>query len=365
MPSPIDAAAEAAEFDALVAELEADQGDVADESEEATPEADASEGDPEADEESEEIEEETEGDEPEDDEELEDDAVASEDVEAFKTELAELLDGGDLKAVAEKLGLDPSIFKLNNKQFKAARVALRDATRKENEAKAAQAGAERARDEIKAKSERVEQHYGPIYQGFEAYKAGDPTKVREAIEQMTGDTFQNVAAAIARAAKGLDPAQVEIIKLRKELAAKDEAKAKEAEAAAAAQVAQQDVTRIGEKLKGTPLDGVEGAAADIAKVMRDSIDPKLGKPTKTLKEAYKEVKATYAKRAAELAKVTQRPSKTPPKGKPPAKEKQRLAPLKTPPAGGKKLTPEQEFARELELAKKDTARAERSMRRVR
>lgn len=355
MPSPIDAAAaEAADFASVMAELEADQGDI---SEEAAPEADASEGDPEADEESEE----TEETDPESDEdELEGDAALGEDVETFKSELADLLDGGDLKAVAEKLGLDPSIFKLNNKQFKAARVALRDAQRKEEAAKISEAGAAKAKAEIQAKTDRVEERYGPIYNGFAAYKNGDPTGVRAAIEQMTGDKFENVVGAVARAAKGLDPAQVEVIKLRRELAAKDEAKAKEVEAATEAQTQAQDVQKIDGRLKGTPLEGVAGAAEDIAKVMRASIDARLGKPTKTLKEAYAEVKASYAKRAAELAKVV-KPAKAPEK----KVEKQPLKQRATVPAAGKKLTPEQEFAKELELAKKDTSAAERKMRRVR
>lgn len=354
MASPNDAAAAEADFASVLAELEADQGD--DVSEEAAPEADASEGDPEADEESEEIEEET------DEDELEDDAPAdSGDVESFKAELAELLDGGDLKAAAEKLGLDPSIFKLNNKQFKAARVALRDAARKEEAAKIAEAGATRAKAEIDAKAKRAEDHYGPIFEGFQAYKNGDPTGVRAAIERMTGDKFENVVGAVARAAKGLDPAQIEVIKLRRELAEKEQAKAKEAEAATEAQTAAQDVQKIDGKLKGTPLEGVAGAAEDIAKVMRASIDPRLGKPTKTLKEAYAEVKATYAKRAEELAKVVKKPAKAPEK----KASKEPLKQRATVPAAGKKLTPEQEFAKELEMAKKDTAAAERKMRRVR
>lgn len=336
-----------AEFASVMAELEAEQA--GDPGEEAAPEADSVEGDPE-------VGEDTEGEE----EEIEEAEEPAEpvDVESFKDELAQLLDDGDLKGLAEKLGKDPAVFKLNPRQFKAARKAAADAARDRAAADARASLAERTKSEIEAKAQRAEEHYGPIFNGFQAYKQGDPTGVRAAIEAMTGDKFENVVGAIARAAKGLDPGQIEVIKLRRELAERDAAKAKEAEAASVAQVQAQDVTNVQAKLAGTSLDGIEGAAADIVKVLRTSVDPRTGKPLKTLKEAFSEVKAGYAKRAAELAKLTQqRPA-------PKKEERQPLVPRKTIPAA-KKLTPEQEFAKELEQAKKDTAAAERRVRRAR
>src|SRR5688572_25858514 len=96
----------AADIASELASLQAEQGS---EPEEAAPEADSVEGDPEADEESEEIEEEP-----------EDEPIVDGDAEAFKSELAELIDAGDLKAAAEKLGLDLWVFNLTIGKLKGA-----------------------------------------------------------------------------------------------------------------------------------------------------------------------------------------------------------------------------------------------------
>jgi hypothetical protein len=351
-------AAEAAEFADVLAELEADEGDTV--SEEATPEADSVEGDPEADEESEDEESEDE-----DSEELEDPAATA-DVEIFRDELAELLDGGDLKALATKLGKDPSIFKLNNRQFKAARVAERNANRLKAEAdQALQAGnaAKTQGEQLEANARRI---YGPAAAGFQAYQAGDPSGVRAAVEAMTGDTFENVVAAVARAAKGMDPGQVEVIKLRRELAAeKARQTAEQASQAAKAEETSQ-VTQIASKLASTPLAALaDEAAADIFKVLQASKHPTLGKYTKTLKEAYAEVKAVYAAKAAKLATVAA--GKKGAKVVPPKDKRAPLArtPIVTRPAGGKKMTPEEEFKAELKAAERDTQTQERKRRRAR
>src|SRR5690606_28338874 len=156
----------AAEIASELASLQAEQGsaEVA-EPEEAAPEADSVESDPEADEPSEEIE-------------TEEGAPA--DAEAFRAELAELIDAGDLRAAAAKLGLDPSVFKLDNRQFKAARVTAREAKAKAAEALAAQQRAEK----LQADAEAV---YGPIVAGGHAYKAGDMAKARAALELLLED----------------------------------------------------------------------------------------------------------------------------------------------------------------------------------
>lgn len=350
MASEKDAAAsEAAEFASVLAELEADQaGD--DASAEAAPETDSVEGDPEADEESEEIEENELEDEPSDDE-----ALESPDVDTFKSELAELVEGGDLKAVAEKLGLDPKIWKISNREFAAVRKGAAEAKRMKAEAdsKATEAAGKLTRAEQLQKG--AEEVYGPIVAGATAYRKGDLMQARAAMELMFEDTFENVVANIAKAAKGLDPAQAEVLKLRRELAAEKEAKAQESKKADEARATATEIAGIEGKLKGTPLDGIEGAASEIHEVLRKSYNPALGRYAKTLKEAYGEVKASYAKKAAQLAKVTTKPA---PKGKEPPPARQKLAPRSRP---QKAATETDEFSASVRAAERAAEREARTV----
>jgi hypothetical protein len=351
-----------ADFAAVLAELEADQGSDGDvETEEATPGADV-DSDPAADDESEDESEEIENEESEDDE-LEDESpAASADVETFKDELAELLDGGDLKGLAEKLGKDPAIFKLNNKQFKAARVAERNARKAKAEADTALAtAAEKETNATKLQS-GAEETYGPIVAGFNEYHKGNHMAARAAIELMFEDKFENIVANMARAAKGLDPGQVEVLKLRKELAERDRKVAEQQTAAQAQAEEATQVSAIAGKLKTTPLAGIaDEAAGQIWALIKASKHPTLNKYTKTLKEAYQEVKDK------ELARVAKLGGKIEKKGKTPAPADKRLPLDKTPLAGKrpvpKKLTEEQEFERELELVKRQTQAQERKLRR--
>lgn len=345
--------AEAAEFADLLAELEADEGD--DVSGEATPEADSVDGDPEADAESED--EESEADEDENSEELEGPAAAA-DVEAFRSELAELIDGGDLKGACEKLGLDPKILKIDNRKFKAARVAETTAKRLKTEADQALQAGTQAKTEAEQLLESARKIYGPAAAGFTRYQEGDPSGVREAVEAMTGDSFENVVAAVARAAKGMDPGQVEVLKLRRELAAEKARRDAEAAQQSAKSEETAQVTQIAGKLKGTPLEGLaDEAAADIFKVLQASKHPTLGKYTKTLKEAYAEVKAVYAAKAAKLAAVTGTKTKVAP-----PKDKRRpldRTPLASKRPAGKQMTPEEEFAAEVKAAERASQEQER------
>ena len=349
-------AAEAAEFASLLADLEAEEGAPGD-SEEAAPETDSVEGDPEADGESEDEENEDED----EDEELEDAPAASEDVESFKSELAELIDAGDLKSACAKLGLDPSIFKLNNRQFKAARTSVREAKQLKAQADAALQTSKAEKSQADQLMAAARQTYGTAAAGFQAYQQGDPTQVRAAIEAMAGDTFENVVATVARAAKGMDPGQVEVLKLRRELAAeKARQTAEQTQAQAKAEEAAQ-VAQIAGKLSGTPLAALaDEAAADIFQVLQASKHPTLGKYTKTVKEAYAEVKAIYAARAAKLAAVTADKGK---KGKVvPPKDKRRpldRAPTADRRPAGKQMTEEEEFQLELKAAERMTQKQAR------
>lgn len=335
----------AAEIASELASLQAEQGSEA-ETEEAAPEGDSVETDPEA---SEELEE-TETEEPVS-------AIDSGiDAEALRTEIADLIDGGDLKAAAEKLGLDPSIFKLNNRQFKASRTTAREAKAAAAEAATKAAAALAAQTQAEQLNQKAEEIYGPVVAGKHFYQQGDVLKARAAIELMFDDTLENIVANLAKGAKGMDPAQLEVLKLRRELDAEKAAKATETAAAATAQEQATQVAGIAAKLKGTPLEALaDEAAAEIQKVIQASYNKALGRHTKTLKEAYAEVKGQYALRAAKLATFGKPPVKPAVKDKREPLNRTKLAP-KVP---GKRLTAEQEFEMELAAAKKDTAAAAR------
>jgi hypothetical protein len=330
----------AAEIASELASLQAEESAPTD-AEEAAPDGDNVETNPDADEESEEIE--------------ETEPVAdSGDIDSFKDELATLIDAGDLKAAAEKLGLDPSVFKLNNRQFKAARHTANEAKAAEAAAKTKAAEALAAQTKAEQLNARAEEIYGPAVAGKHHYKNGDVLKARAALELLFDDTYENIVTSMARGAKGLDPAQVEVLKLRRELEAERTAKAAETAKVTAEQQQASEVAGIAAKLKGTPLEDLgDEAAQAIHATISASFNKALGKHTVTLKEAYAKVKADYAAKAAKLAKLT---GKAAPRTPAPA---ERRTPLKLTPAPAKPRTVADEFAAELAAAKKDTAAAAR------
>jgi len=335
-----------------LASLQAEQGT---DPEEAAPEGDNVEADPDADEESEEIEEDT------DEDELESPADAG----AGLDEIRDLIDSGDLKAAAEKLGLDPSVFKLNNRQFKAARVTAKEAKAAAAEASLKAAEALHAQKQAETLNARAEEVYGPVVAGKHHYKNGDVLGARAALELMFEDSFENIVSNMAKGAKAMDPAKLEVMKLRKELEAEKAAKAAELATQSAAQQTQTEIAGITAKLKGTPLEELsDEAAADIHALISKSYNGALKRHTVTLKEAYVQVKANYAAKAAKLAKLSGKPAMVAPKTKTREPlDKTKLAP-RVP--AGKKLTAEQEFAAELAAAKKETqAAARRDQRRAR
>lgn len=351
---------EAADFAAVLAELHAEEAGASVDAA-ATPddEGDDEPGD-EADEAGEELDEDAE--ETEDPETLEPEAAS-----AVKATLRGLLEAGKLKDLAKALDVDPSIFKTNPRQFAAMRKGLSDAA-------TAKAAADAAATEGRTKLQQAEQlttsaqtTYGPIVAARRAADAGDWSTAKAAVELIfPGRTFQEISASIARADKGLDPGQVEVIKLRRELAARDAA----VEAAKATQTEAQTtaahVAGVEGKLKGTPLEGVEGAAKDIVALVHASKIPG-GGYSKTVQQAYAEVKAALAKKATQLARLAPK-SAAAVAAKPAGAsrvtqaERTKVAPAKV------KLTPKQQeevdFKAVLAEAKRDTEAQERKARRV-
>jgi hypothetical protein len=245
-------------------------------------------------------------------------------------------------------------------------LAEAKASKSAAEAKAAEAAANSTKWEgIQKQAEEI---YGPIVAGSKAYRGGEHMQAKAAIELIFQDTFENVVANVARSAKGLDPAQVEVIKLRRELEAEKAAKATaETQAQAAATEKAQDTQILG-KLKGTPLEGLEEAAADIGKAVRASLDPRTGQYSLTVKEAYAKVKADYAVKAARLSKLTGKPTFSKGQATEGVKPRTPLTPLRKPAAKpatpeDKKAAEEAEFEAELAAAKRETdAQARRARR---
>jgi hypothetical protein len=285
------AAAEAAEFAALLDELggEADptsaeagqDADTSDESEDAP----AEETDGEAEEPSAE--------------------EKPEPLETVETEAGKLIEAGDLEAAAKKLGIDPKLFKLDKRQFAAMRKGLTDAKRKEAEAVKAKTAA----DKLRADAESA---YGPIAAGFNAHKSGDGARLRAAIELMCEDTIDNVLATIQKANKPVDPATAEVLRLRREIAERDAKNSQAQQAAAAEAKAATEVKAIEKRLSDTPLAKVPGAAKEIYDRVKASFDG-VGYAV-TVREAYAQVKAEKAKIAEALGAKPAKPA--PPARKP-------------------------------------------------
>lgn len=353
---------EEAEFAAVLAEIEAegvpddgaDEGEVLMESDQG--EDPVTDEDTEAEAEAEADGEESEGDEP----------LETSDNEVFKNEIADLLDQGNLKKACEKLGVDPAIFKINNRQFAAIRKGESKARKFHTEAENKIKTASQKEAQAEKLHKTAELTYGPIVAGSKSAREGDWSRAKAAVELMFEMPFETVVDNIKKGVKPLDPAQAEILKLRAELQ-EEKAKKNQDDAKAVEQGQyQKDLQTVSTKLTGTPLEGVEGAAEDIVKVIRASYDPGLKKYSLTLKEAYKKVKETYQKKAAQLAKLSGAPTAKPSKA-PKAPAPQSRAPLASQvrrPSSAK-VTAEDEFAASIKEAAMAASAAERRNRRSR
>lgn len=331
-----------------MAQLHAELGDSdEDVSESAAPEADGVEGDPGEDDESKE-----------EDKEEPAEPLEAEGGDEARAEVAKLFADGDLKAACAKLGLDPGIFKVNNRQFAAARQAESSAKRAAAEATARDTAAAAALAQSEALRTGAEKVYGPIVAGNKAYRVDrDMAKAKAAVELLFEDSWENIQAAIAKGVQPLSPAELRVIELERRLEAeKTEKTTKDtADAAAAQQTA--DVAKVTTALAKTPLADVEGAAAAIVKVIRASYNPALKKNTKTLKEAYAEVKAGYVKQVAQLAKLSGRAPKVEDEPEPAPRGK-RGAPARKPLASAQRTPPAKVSAEDAMDAEMQAARKE-------
>jgi len=284
MPAQHDAA-EAAEFSALVAELSAEEVTGEDESGDEEAAQDVTSDEPGEDEQEPEGDEPDEENEPDEDEEDEPEEDLEKELSQAEIEAKKLFEAGDLKAACKRLGVDPKIFKVRPREFTAMRKGLRDADVKLRTA----ATYERQGKQL---HEQAEQTYGPIVAGFQGHQTGRPLDVKAAIELMCEDSFENVINGIVRAAKGLSPAEAELLRIKQERAEEKKAEGqRRLQEQAQAQEAQ-EVTALTGRLKGTPLERVPDAAKEIRALVVKSFDG-VGYG-KTVQEAYREVKAKYA-----------------------------------------------------------------------
>lgn len=245
-------AAEAAEFTALLDEL----GDTADTS------ADTSADAPEP--------------------EVSDTPAPEPELEPAQANVAKLLEDGDLDAAAKALGVDPSVFKLDKRGFAAMRKGVKDARAKESEAIKAKQEAEKLQQE-------AEKTYRPIVDSYAAGRAGDGTRLRRALEMSAEMGWEQIKALCDKAGQPPDAATAEVLRLRRELAERDQKATKaDAETKAAAQ-AKADIAAIGAKLAATPLAKVPGAAQKIYDRVKASHDGT--GYTLSVRDAYAEVKA--------------------------------------------------------------------------
>lgn len=310
--------AEAAEFAALVAELSAEEVTGDEPGDEEAAQDDVGSAEPgEQDEEEQEAEDKDEPDEETDEPEEDEEADLETELSTAEIEAGKLFKAGNIKEACKRLGVDPKIFKIEPREFRAMRKGLGEA-----EAKVRQAATyERQGKQL---HEAAEQTYGPIVAGFQGHHGGRPLDVKAAIELMCEDTFENVVSGIARAAKGLSPAEAELLRYKQERSQEKAAEnTRKAQEAAQAQEAQ-EVTTLTGRLKGTPLERVDGAAAEIRALVVKSFDG-VGYG-KTVKEAYKEVKDKYA-RIAESVTGKKLPA-TKGKDAPVGKKRSELAPLR-------------------------------------
>lgn len=340
----------AIEMAALRAELDAETPEVED-VEEATPEADSVESDPGADEESE----------GEESEEESEPALEEADGEAARAEVAKMFADGDLKGACAKLGLDPAIFKLNNRQFAAARKAESEAKRLASEAETRQAATEARAKQAEALQAGAEKVYGPIVAGNKAYRVDrDMAKAKAALELMFEDKFENIVENIQKGVQPLSAAELRVIELERKLTEEKAQKEQETAAQSSQQQHKADVDKVSSKLAGTPLEGVEGAAEDIVKVLRASYNPALKKNTLTLREAYQQVKATYAKKAAQLSRLTGKPKAAADEDEEPAAKPAKRGAVRKPIAGtsrpapaAKPLTEDERMQAEMAAARRE------------
>jgi hypothetical protein len=177
------------------------------------------------------------------------------------------LQAGDLDAIADLLGEDPALYDDKTRKWAAGR-------RKEAKLQA-------ERDTTFRKAEAVVSRWAPVADLAQAIPT-DPTKVFELLSMLTGEDPDALWLKAVRARGTTDP---RVPALTSEVAKRDARLAElEAERTKAADKAFHETLRD-EVAASHLVRKIDGWEAKVAEVLRESIDPDLGEPKLSVKQA--------------------------------------------------------------------------------
>jgi len=178
------------------------------------------------------------------------------------------LRAGDLDTIADLLGEDPAGFDEKTPKW---------AARQRKEAKVVA-----ERDRVLRQAETVVERWSPVSRLVEATRSGRPEALLELVALLTDQDPDQAWTAAVRARGSVDP---RVPALTTQLAAKDTRLAElEAERAARADAAFHETLRDEVDVKDV-VRQIDGWEAKVADTLRDSIDPDLGEPKLSVKQA--------------------------------------------------------------------------------
>jgi hypothetical protein len=225
----------------------------------------------------------------------EDDAPVSDDVASIRQKFID----GDIEDALKELGVDPKVLGVNGPKLIAMRKGLA-------EAKNLKARADGILKDAAAKEQNAQaiiadgkKTYGHLVDLKHALKLGEYTAAKDILEALApeGVIYKQIAEGLAKAASGMSPAEVIYRKKLREMAAKEQADAEAAEQAKAKAsqpapeaVQAKNLAGANALLKGTPLEGVAGAAEAVVRIAAEQWDP--------VKKGLKVPKAELVKLAA-------------------------------------------------------------------
>lgn len=200
------------------------------------------------------------------------------DMAAVKRALAE----GDIETLADLVGDDPSLYHKGSRKWAAARRV--------------QAEQKRENERVAKQAETVVERWKPVADAADAVRRGDYRRLPELVQQLTGEDWDSLVLKTARARQGQDPTvpalQRRIAELEQQTGAPpDPATADKAYHAIIAD----------ELAAEHPVRQLKGWSKKVGAVLRASLDPDLGEPRLSVKQAADRVlrkeRAAYEARA--------------------------------------------------------------------
>lgn len=275
---------EAAEKDALIAEIEAElDGGASPAKQKAAqpePEADADgEGEPEADV-------------PDEDEPA--DVAGAEDASSLRDHVKELVASGDIRKVEEALGLEKGALKVDGAKFRHLRA-------KAEKAGKLAAEAEQRHAEAQNLVGQAQQTYGGMVRAKQEFATGTAQGIQRAARFVEGhfgvplaqfvDAVVKAGRGEAQPQRGPDP---EVAELKAQLQKMQEERSREKAAETERAAAERHVATIKGKLAGNPIAVLPDAAKLVYERLRGSYDRDIDGYTLTLKDAIAAVQADPA-----------------------------------------------------------------------